>query len=182
MIAEGTRLPGGNATNLRWIVAPMETAPLDPSYGLVVAGSSVHWMDWPVVFPRFRGALAPGAYMAVVEERTSRQPWRGALQPVIDRYSTNRDYAPYDLISELRQRGHLRVVSAQETAPVPFVQSVAEYVESFHARNGFSCDRMTPEAAVAFDSEASEVVSAFCPNGVVRLEVSALVTWGLPLS
>src|SRR4051812_12465535 len=118
MVAEGKRLPRGDTPNPKWTVAPIETAPLYPPYGLVVAGSSVHWMDWPVVFPRFREVLAAGAYMAVVEERTLPLPWRGALQPVIDRYSTNRDYAPYDLIGELRQRGHLQVVGVQETAPV----------------------------------------------------------------
>src|SRR4051812_10186401 len=124
MISEGKSLPGGDAANLRWVVGPLETVPLDLPYGLVAAGNSVHWMDWAVVFPRFREALTAGGYVALVEERTSPSPWRDALQPIINSYSTNRDYAPYELIGELRQRGHLQIVSVQETAPMPLVQSV----------------------------------------------------------
>ena len=48
MIEHGRALPGGDASNLRWIVAPIEEAPLDPPYSLVTAGDSIHWFEWEI--------------------------------------------------------------------------------------------------------------------------------------
>ena len=45
MIDEGRRSEGGDAPNLRWILGGAETAPLEPPYGLVVAGQSLAWME-----------------------------------------------------------------------------------------------------------------------------------------
>lgn len=67
MIAEGRALPGGTDPRLRWIAGTAEESPLDPPYGLITAGSSIHWMDPARVMPRFAAALAPGAHLAVLE-------------------------------------------------------------------------------------------------------------------
>jgi hypothetical protein len=67
-----------------------------------------------------------------------------------------------------------------ETEPVAFTQSVADYVESFHARNGFSRDRMSPEAAAAFDREAECLVLPFATQGLITLEVTGIIDWGTP--
>src|SRR3712207_7136062 len=53
---------------------------------------------------------------------------------------------------------------------VPFRQPIADYVESIHSRNGFSRERMTREAAAAFDAAVHDLVSLACPSGVVELD------------
>ena len=48
-IARG--LPNGDHPNIHWIHGPIEEVELDPPYGLITAGASLHWMEWPVVMP-----------------------------------------------------------------------------------------------------------------------------------
>ena len=68
MIAQGKRMPGGNAPNLRWIEGSVEEAALSPPYGLVTAGESLHWLDWSVVLPRFRDLLVADGVLAIYVE------------------------------------------------------------------------------------------------------------------
>ncbi len=180
MIARGRALPGGDAPNLRWIVASAEAAPLEPPYALITAGESLHWMDWQVVMPRFRAALAPGGLLALAERNEQRSPWSEERLRLIQRYSTNTDFQPYNLIGELETRSLFTSAGERITEPEPFEQSVAAYVESIHSRNGFSRDRMRPEDARAFDMAASELVTPYARDGLLRLEIAARVTWGVP--
>jgi hypothetical protein len=99
---------------------------------------------------------------------------------VIDHYSTNRAYRPYNLVEELEGRGLFRTLGHDETAPVPLERTVADYVESFHARNGFSRDRMTPANAAAFDAEATTLVAPHAAGGIVRTRIVGKVVWGEP--
>jgi len=179
MIARGRALPGGDNPRLRWIVGRAEDAPLDPPYGLITAGSSIHWLDWDVALPRFRSLLASQGYLALLYPEARPVPWAAELQHIIDRYSTNRDYAPYDIVAELTARGLFHVRGTQVTAPIAFTQPLAAYIESFHAMNGFSRERMTPQAAADFDAAVRALVGPFCPTGQVRLEAMATVTWGV---
>jgi SAM-dependent methyltransferase len=180
MIARGRALPGGDYRRLRWIVGRAEDAPLDPPYGLITAGSSIHWLDWDVALPRFRRLLAAHGCLALLSPEARPVPWAAELQRIIDRYSTNRDYAPYDIVTELASRGLFQVRGTQATAPISFAQPIAGYVESFHAMNGFSRERMTLEAAAEFDAAVRALLAPFCPDGQVHLEVVATVTWGVP--
>ena len=105
MIEAGRLLPSGDDRRLRWIVGEVETAELSPPYALVTAGESLHWMEWAVVLPRFAEVLAPGGVLAIIGRETAPGPWSAALSDVINRYSTNREYQPYDLTEELTSRG-----------------------------------------------------------------------------
>lgn len=180
MIERGRRMRGGDSPTLRWINAPAETAPLDPPFALITAGASLHWMEWSVVMPRFRGMLTPNGVLAIVNDRIDETPWQAPLQQVLDCYSTNRRYRPYDLVDELESRGLFRSLGRHTTTAVPFRQPVADYVASFHARNGFSRDRMAPEAAEEFDREAGGAVRSLSCDDQVTLRVSGEVIWGLP--
>src|SRR2546423_11398188 len=59
MVERGRQLPGGDVANLRWAVAAIEDAALEPPYGLVVAGESIHWFDWQVALSPVEALLAP---------------------------------------------------------------------------------------------------------------------------
>jgi hypothetical protein len=117
----------------------MEDVPLRPRYALIVVAASLHWMHWEKVLPRFHDVLTPGGYLAVMDIVTEPTPWQHALG-FISAYSLNTDFQPYDIITvtqELAMRGRFVQHGLKTTAPVPFRQSVAEYIESFRARNGF---------------------------------------------
>lgn len=185
MISAGKSLPGGEDPRLRWVHGPMETAPLRPPYGLVVAAASLHWMEWDVVLPRFREVLPPGGYLALVEEAHRPNPWDAEVGEVLARYSMNKDFRPYNMLivaEELERRGLFKKVDVRTTDPEPFRQPVEEWIESYHARNGLSRDRMDPRAAEECDRELRETITRHRPDGTVELKVAGRVIWGTPLA
>jgi hypothetical protein len=133
-----------------------------------------------VVLPRVKAALDAGGYLAVFDEQTNELPWGGELSRIIPRYSTNKEFRPYTVVDELTKRDLFEVVGRVRTGSMPFSQSVDEHIESMHARNGFSRDRMSAEMAAEFDREFRSLVEPHCPNGVVRMEVFTDVTYGIP--
>jgi SAM-dependent methyltransferase len=180
MIEQGKRLPNGDHPRLRWICAPMENAPLEPPYALITAGASLHWMDWQVVLPRFRQALTPNGLLAIIYDETLPLPWDDPLRGLIRRCSTNQKFQPYDTIEELERRGLFTKAGEQRTAPISFTQPIDAYIESFHARNGFSRERMSREMADGFDAEIKALLAGYCPTGEVTLQIAALTAWGKP--
>src|SRR5258708_7221282 len=75
MIEQGKQLPHGDHPHLRWFYGRVEDVALDPPYALVTAGQSLHWMDWGIVMPRLHKVLMEGGYLALVESRTTPDPW-----------------------------------------------------------------------------------------------------------
>jgi ubiquinone/menaquinone biosynthesis C-methylase UbiE len=180
MIETGKKLPGGDNPKLNWICGPVEEVSLTPPYSLVTAGAGLHWMDWYVVLPRFREVLRPGAYLVIIDQGAAPPWWDGDLRQIIRHYSTNRYFQPYDLIEELEKRNLFQKCGEKETAPVSFVQSVDDYIESFHSRNGLSRERMGEEMAAAFDEEVREVVAPSAKEGMLEFRVTGHIVWGIP--
>jgi trans-aconitate methyltransferase len=184
MIQAAKLLPGGDHPAIRWITAPIETAPLQGQYGLITAAASLHWMDWQRTLPRFAAHLAPNCVLAIIEDRAQSRPWDEAIDPLLKRYSMNIDFTPYSMMTvvhELEQRQLFRLLGEYETKPVVFRQSVADYIESFHARNGFSRDRMDVRQAAACDNALQEAITPFCRQDVVEQYILARILWGTPL-
>jgi hypothetical protein len=113
-------------------------------------------------------------------EREGPYPWYPEVLPVIQRTSTNRTFRPYNVVEELETRGLFRQLGRRGTDPRPYTRSVDEYVESFHARNGLSRDRLEPEAARTFDRDVAAIVGPYAIDGVLALRVAAEVIWGIP--
>ena len=78
-------LPGGDHPALAWIPDFAEDVVVRPPYGLIVAASSLHWMDWEVIIPHFRDLLAPDGVLAIVKERALPTAWDYPLHEVIVR-------------------------------------------------------------------------------------------------
>ncbi|MBA2363117.1 MAG: class I SAM-dependent methyltransferase [Chloroflexia bacterium] len=180
MVKKGRTMPGGNHPHLRWIVLSVETAELWPPYSLITAGDSMHWMDWEVVFPRFREILTPRGLVAIVHRDEPDPPWQEDLMQLIRHYSTMRNYQPFDLITELEQRGLFLVAGKHETAPVSTQQSVEDYVASFHSRSSLSRRRMPSADVAAFDHQLRELVEPWSSAGMLDLQTVASVVWGVP--
>jgi SAM-dependent methyltransferase len=184
MIATGQTLPNGDRPNITWRAAPIETAPLHNAYSLIVAAASLHWMEWEQTLPRFARHLVAGGVLAIVEERAQANPWDVHLGPILYRYSMNTDFSPYDMttiVSELEHRHLFQLRGSYETPPMRFQQSIDAWLEAFHARNGFSRDRMDTHAAEACDAALRAAVLPYCPDGIVEQHIAARILWGAPL-
>ncbi len=180
MVQKGRNLPGGDNPRLRWVVAPIETAELQPPYCLITAGDSMHWMDWEVVFPRFRQILTPRGLVAIVHRDEPGPPWQEGLMGLIRQYSTMRNYQPFDLIEELQVRGLFQPLGHRETTPATSGQKIEDYVASFHSRSSLSRSRMPLADVTAFDNRLRELVEPWSNKGTIELETVASVVWGVP--
>jgi ubiquinone/menaquinone biosynthesis C-methylase UbiE len=183
MLALGQRLPGGDDPRIRWIQGRIEDVALDPPYGLITAGDSLHWMDWGAVLPRFAMLLEPGGFLAVLTRGPQEFPWREPLQPIFRRYSTIADWRPYDLVQELASRGLFRKVGKWESEPIPFAQSIEDYIEALHSMSGFARERMDPAAVSSFDDEVRAILLAHADaDGILHMRLGGTVEWGVPLA
>ena len=184
MIQVGRSFINGDHPNLRWINGPVETVQLYPPYQMVTAGASIHWMEWDVVFPRFKEVLTTDGYLVIIDgDRPIGSPWHDAELSLIHKYSTNRHHEDIDLIQELMDRGHLQLIGDKRTAPVSFSQPLTDYIQSFHSRESMSKEHMGAENVRAFDAELSNILSDFIDDdGYLSFQLEARVTWGKPLS
>jgi SAM-dependent methyltransferase len=181
MIALGKTLPGGDDPRLHWFVGSAEEAPLHPPYAIVTAGASLHWMNWEIALPRFHDALTPHGQLAIVGVDEADEPWAPAIRAIIPRYSTNPDFARFDLIGELEQRRLFRRVGEYWTDSIPLARPVADYIEWFHSMSSFSRDLMTPDAVTAFDAELRDAIAPYVRGGFLDTHIFGRVTWGRPL-
>jgi hypothetical protein len=137
-------------------------------------------MDWEVVLPRFAQVLTPRGMCAVLGADQLPTPWDAELWPLRQHYSVIPNWQPFNPIQELEKRGLFRQVGVERTEPVLFVQTLDDYIESFHGRAAFSRARMTAESAAAFDSEVRALVSRYSADRV-ELQLVTEVVWGIPL-
>ena len=183
MIRSAKELPGGDSPRLNWICGAIEEVALNPPYALITVGEALHWMEWEIVLPRFAESLVPRGFLAIIEHVEVRADWMREAFRAAAPYSMNRDFEPYDMstiVEELRIRGLFESAGVRETEVVDIAQSIPEVVESLHARNGFSRDRMSKGAQVECDEALATALRGAFPNGFVKLRVYCRVIWGRP--
>lgn len=182
MIATGKQLPNGDNPRLHWIYGKVEDAPLAPPYALITAGSSIHWPDWSIAFPRFRELLTPSGYLVIIYRGARSTPWDAELRELRQHCSIRRNHLSANAVAELEARGYLQVVGRKETAPVAYQRSVEDYIAGLHSHSGMARECMGQESADEFDALARKLLLRFCPGGILPLQVTAQITWGKPLA
>ena len=174
---------------VRWLVTTFEDADLDGPYGLAVAGESIHWTDWTVSFPKLSRLLTDGAVLALVgllesapgAGRPGSQSWLPDLQPVITEFATSKEYVPYNLPAELRDRGCWTELGTHRTAWHPRIQTVDDLVRRHHSMNGLSPEALGDDLG-AFDDALRRALAAHADaDGVLPCEVAGEIRWGRPL-
>jgi trans-aconitate methyltransferase len=152
---------------------------LSPPYGLITAGQSLHWLDVDVAFARLRDALAPGAVLAVADTEIVHGPYRPELQAVIREHSELEHHTETpDLMEALSTSGQFAIQGRHRTEPVPFEQSVDDYIEMLHSTSTLARIRLGDRAS-RFDADIRAV---FARHGLdpLRYGVVGVVVWGLP--
>jgi hypothetical protein len=104
---------------------------------------------------------------------------RADLTEVIVRHSRNRGYDPaFSLVDALCAAGLLELAGRVATAPTPFRQPVADYVEHFHSTASLAREMMTAGEAAAFDRAVEDLVRPYAADGALDLPVAAELAWG----
>lgn len=181
MIAEGRRLPHGDDPRLRWVLGRAEDGPVDPPYGLIACGASLHWMDHDVVLPRFRDMLAPTARVAIADMENVHEssPVREEALAVIIRYSPVKDHvSTREMLDGLVAQGRLVLEGREGVPAMRFEQSVDEYLGQLGSTSTLNRAGLGDRAA-AFERDMRAV---FARHGLdrVRYDVGGGVAWGRP--
>jgi SAM-dependent methyltransferase len=181
MIDEGRRLPRGDDPRLRWLLGRAEDGPADPPYGLITCGASIHWMDPLVVLPRFRALLAPGARLAIVDTENVHPSaaFREEVLEVIIRYSPLKDHlSAREVLDDLVARGLLVIEGREAVPPMPFEQSIDEYLGFIGSTSTLNRAILGSRAA-DFEREVRGVLARHRIERV-RYDVLGGVAWGRP--
>lgn len=181
MLARAREMPGGDHPSIVWIESSGEDFDYSSTYGLAVAGDSLHWMDWERVLPAIRRSLAPGAHLALVSAGEMSGLWQEEINTLISRYSVMQEFEPYEIVEELEARRLFRTLGETIVGDAPYERTVDAFIEAFHARAGFVRARMGPEGTRAFDEEVHCAVDPYATDGILQLSATAHVTWGEPL-
>jgi SAM-dependent methyltransferase len=169
--------------HVQWLDVAAEDYAFEGPYSGVVAAEAFHWLDWHGILPRIGTSLVSIGHLILVERAVAEPlPWDASLRALVRQYSTNRDYEPYDTVTELEARGLITVGGRARTETVVYAQAAADYLESFHSRNGFSRARLQPGRAREFDESLKTLLARYCPDDTVRLPVQARIVWVRPVS
>jgi len=181
MLERGRHRNGADGAHIEWLAIAAEDYAFDRQYSAVVAAEAFHWLEWLRVLPRIGESLVPSGHLILVERALAESlPWEPELRMLIREYSTNRDYVPYDTVTELEARGLITVGGRVQTETAAYRQSIDSYVESFHSRNGFSRARLQAGRAQEFDDKLKALVGRYCMDDRVSLPVQARIAWGRP--
>ena len=180
MIGQGQQLSNGDHPHLCWILGKVEEVSLAPPYALITAGSSIHWTEWEIAFPLFCSLLTSNGFLAVIHRRTQPMPWDDELRELKMRFSTHRDRKWPNTIAELEVRGFFHKRGEKETAPVPYFQSVDDFIAGQHSRSSLSRPRMGEQQATEFDQQVRSLLLRYHSDGILPLHAVGTVTWGMP--
>jgi len=179
--------PAAASSKIRWIHAAIEDAPLDPPYGLIVAASSIHWMDHDRTLPRFADALADGPMLAVLDgDAPVDAPWeREETAFMIDFvaalegqrpswWKTTREILAEPVLVHPRFESFGRRI----TAPVSFSQSATDYLRCQHSRATWSEDQLGAKASAEFDAAMTVILNRYTRDGMLTFNVQTRIEWG----
>jgi SAM-dependent methyltransferase len=178
MIERGRQLPGGDSPQLQWIYGKVEEVPLAPPYALITAGSSIHWLEWEKAFPLFRRILTPAGSLALVYRKTLPMPWDAGVRELRAHFLPGGGHSAAHVAQELEARGFFHKQGERETAPVPFFQSIDDFIEGLHSH--FSQHHLGPQPAAGFDQQMRTLLLHHHPDAILLLHVMGLVIWGRP--
>ena len=188
MIAAGQAM--GGAPNIRWVCASAEAFEQADGFDLVVAGSSIHFVDPAIVFPKL-ARLTPvfatlandatfprppppcglEAWVAFLERwnrRVGRTPPRSWREP----WLSTPPEPPHEAWVD---------VAGRERRSFVFRQSVSDFVASCHARLSWPRQMMGEERVAGFDAELTDLLSPHVESdGLLALTVVTDLVWGAP--
>jgi SAM-dependent methyltransferase len=190
MIAAGRAAREGRRPNITWVEATAEAYDSAAGFDLVTAGTSIHWPDHAVVFPK----LARWTRMlAVITGDAPRHPpcdeadWiafhRRWLAVMAQRTPDIRHrYDPVAFAAEGARHEAWMDIEGRESFAFTFEQSVEDFVTCQHSRATWSREAMGEALAAAFDEEMDRLVRPYATAGRLSLALETELTWGTPRS
>jgi SAM-dependent methyltransferase len=185
---EAARAVPGDDSNIHWIAGDMHTVELGPSYDLVVAGASIHWMDLDRLFSMLAPRMSERGRIAFVAgDAAVNHPWgREELELMKQvQLAVNDERPPWVDTVQFPAPPLTSVVGhplfEREdalTVASPNRCTVDDYIGVFFSRQSFALDCMSDDVANRFREGMRELLSLYAIDGEVEFDVESIVEWG----
>jgi SAM-dependent methyltransferase len=178
MLAEGRRL--WPAENIDWRCASDADAPLDAPFNLVVAGTSIHFMDHARLFPRLAEATA--VFATVSGDHPPDPPWAAVWDEARDHWLRRVGRTPDP--AGFHAFGHRHEAWLDIEGRRSFAFTVSHRLEDFiacqHSRAAWSRRAMGARLAAAFDEDVARRLGPWTQDGLITYELVTELVWGQP--
>lgn len=188
MLEAGQAADDGRHGNITWTLGRGEDHQSAAGYDLVTAGSSIHWPDHAVLFPKLAGWTGIVAIIdgddAVVKP-CGEAAWLDFLKRWLARMAeqtpaARRPYDPVAAKAEATRHEAWMDIAGRERFAFTFPQTVEDFIAGQHSRATWSRAAMGGELAARFDAELDDLMRPFAVDGVLALEMVSHLTWGAP--
>ena len=189
MIAAGRAADGGRHRNILWVQQTAEAFESEGAFDLAVAGSSIHWADPAILFPKLArwtdlfAVLNNDPIFPLPPPPCGHDAWVGFLA---EWYARTGRTAPaawrnpdLDAVPPAPHEAWMDVAGRERFA-FTFRQSVADFVASCHSRVSWRRAVMGEALADAFDAALTDLMSPHAVEGLLDLEIISELTWGAP--
>lgn len=190
MIKVGKFIDSGVHSNLEWVRMHAEDYEDEGRFDLITAGSSIHWLDHSIIFPKLRiwtDTVAVISGDAPEEPPCGKQLWAEFVTKWLSRLVKKdpEKWAEYDPagFKDEANRHEKWIDIAGRKEFINFIeQPLEEFVESQHSRATWARNAMGKTLSDEFDRELIALMNPFAENGKLYLNIPFSVTWGRPRS
>jgi SAM-dependent methyltransferase len=190
MIAVGKAADAGRHDNIAWVQASAEAYESAAGFDLVTAGTSIHWPDHAVLFPKLARWTS---LLAIITGDAPKTPLCGedAWLDFLKRWlavmaertpGVRRAYDPAGLAAEGRRHEAWMDIAGRECFAHTARQSVEDFIASQHSRATWSRAAMGATLSAEFDQELDALMRPFARGGMLALDLESELTWGTPLA
>jgi len=181
MIAAGRAADAGWHGGIAWTCDTAEAYRTDRGFDLVTAGTSIHWLDHAVVFPKL--ASWAGTLAVIGGDEPAAAPcgddaWTAFLTRWIARVGGC--YDPAGAAAEAGRHEAWMDIAGRREFRFMVRQSLAEFIRGQHSRATWSRAVMGEALAAEFDRELDDLLRPFAADGQLELAMVSTLTWGAP--
>lgn len=188
MLAAGRAAEAGRHGNIVWTLGRAEDYESAAGFDLATAGSSIHWPDHTVVFPKLADwtpVLAVIHGDDAVLHPCGKAAWLEFLVRWLARMAertpeARRPYDPAAAAAEAFRHEAWMDIAGREQFAFSFPQSVEDFILGQHSRATWSRAAMGAGLAAEFDAELDALMRPFAVDGMLELEMVSHLTWGAP--
>jgi SAM-dependent methyltransferase len=168
------------AANIDWMALSAETCDCAEPFDLICAGTSIHWLDHPVMFPKLARWTS---LLGILVGDAPRPPpcgddaWTSFVARWVDRVGGRYD-PPAAAVQGARHEAWMDI-AGRESFAFTFRQSVSDFVRSQHSRATWTLAVLGSQAA-EFDAELTRLMAPHAVDGMLALAMTTELTWGAP--
>jgi len=187
MLEVGRAADAGRHRNIVWVNDRGETYAGETGFDLVTAGTSIHWPDHTVLFPKLAGWTR---LLAVISGDCPIPPcgeaaWLGFLKRWLEVMAKvtpelRRPHDPIRSDAEGSRHEAWMDIGGRETFRHVFHQSARDFVICQHSRATWSRAAMGEALAAEFDAALTALMRPFATDGMLELKIVSDLTWGAP--